>query len=257
MRQCLYVALAALIVGLLGLVPLGACSSPRPGSEAKAAIIDQLYDVQPNEAFVSEVRQQLKALGLEVDIYQGDEVTVDFYQKLPSHGYRLIIFRVHSGLLVKEGEMAEGTWLFTSEPHSPVKYTEQRLAGSIVKARTDEQHPWVFAVGSDFIVQNMEGQFDNAVIIMMGCFSLCLDDLARAFVKKGADTCLGWNGNLSLGYVDEATIKLINNLCREEMTIKRAIGKVMADMGTSPVYNAELVCYPAQNGYKTINKIIR
>jgi len=257
MRQCLYVALAVLIMGLFGLVPLGACSSPNTGPEAGAAIIDQLYDVQPNEAFVSEVTQQLNALGLEVDIYRGDEVTVDFYQKLPSHGYKLIIFRVHSGLLVKEGEMAEGTWLFTSEPHSPVKYTEQRLAGSIVKARPYEQQPWVFALGSDFIIENMEGQFDNAVIIMMGCFSLYLDDLAQAFIKKGANTCLGWNGNLSLDYVDKATIKLMNNLCHEEMNINRAVEKVMADMGPSPVYHAELVCYPAQNGDKTINKIIR
>lgn len=257
MRQFLTVALAALIMGLSGLVPFGACSSPSQGPEPKAAIIDQLYDLQPNQAFISEVRQQLNALGLQVDIYQGDEVTVDFYQRLPSYGYKLIIFRVHSGLLVKEGEMAEGTWLFTSEPHSPIKYTEQRLAGSIVKARTYEQQPWVFAVGSDFVIQNMEGQFDNAVIIMMGCFSLYLDDLAQAFIKKGATTCLGWNGNLSLDYVDNATIKLIENLCHEEMTINRAIEKVMADMGPSPVYNAELICYPAQNGYKTINKLIR
>jgi hypothetical protein len=257
MRQCLTVALAAFIMGLSGLVPFGACSSPSPGPEAKAAIIDQLYDVQPNKAFVSEVTQQLNALGLEVDIYRSNEVTVDFYQKLPRHGYKLIIFRVHSGLLVKEGEMAEGTWLFTSEPHSPVKYTEQRLAGSIVKARTDEHHPWVFAIGSDFVIQNMEGQFDNAFIIMMGCFSLRLDDLAQAFVKKGVNTCLGWNGNLSLDYVDKATIKLMNNLCHEEMTIKRAIREVMADMGPSPVYNAELVCHPAQNSYSTINTIIR
>lgn len=257
MRQCLRVALAVLITGLLGLVPLGACSSPSQKPEAKAAIIDQLYDLQPNAAFVSEVTQQLNDIGLEVDIYQGDEVTVDFYQKLPSHGYKLIIFRVHSGLLVKEGEMAEGTWLFTSELHSPLKYTDRRLAGSIVKARTDEYHPWVFAVGSDFVTQNVERQFDNTVIIMMGCFSLYLDDLAQAFIEKGAHTYLGWNGNLSLDYVDEATIKLINNLCHEEMTIKWAVEKVMADMGPSPVYNAELVCYPAQNGYKTITKLLR
>ena len=257
MRHGLSVALAAFVVGLSGLIALGACSSPSPGLGAKAAIIDQLHDLQPNGAFVSEVTQQLNALGLEVDIYQSDEVTVDFYQKLPSHGYKLILFRVHSGLLTKEGEMAEGTWLFTSEPHNPLKYTEERLAGRIVKAQTYEQQPRVFAVGSDFITQNTEGQFDNAVIIMMGCFSLYLDDLAQAFVKKGANTCLGWNGNLSLDYVDKATVKLINNLCHEEMTFKRAIEKVMADMGPSPVYYAELVCYPAQNGYKTISEIIR
>ena len=257
MIRGLCIVLTALIAVLSGLVPFGACSSPNPGPEAKAAIVDQLYSLQPNEAFVSEVTKQLNALGLEVDIYQGDAVTIDFYQKLPSYGYKLIIFRVHSGLLVKEGEMAEGTWLFTSEPHSPLKYTEQRLAGSIVKARPYEQQPWVFAVGSDFVTQNMQGQFDNTVIITMGCFSLCLDDLAQAFIDKGANTCLGWNGNVSLDYVDEATIKLIKNLCHEEMTIKRAMEKVMADMGPSPVYHAELVCYPAQNDNKTIKKIIR
>jgi hypothetical protein len=257
MKRVISLILIALVMAiLLPCLPCG-CSAPRESTEARAAIVDQLYNLQPNEAFISYVTQQLNNLHLEVDIYQGDEITVDFFQKLPSYGYRFIVFRVHSGLLTKEEEMAQGTWLFTNEQHNPMKYTDQRLVGRIVKARTGEQQPWVFAIGADFITENTAGQFDNTVIIMMGCFSLYINDLARAFIMKGANTYLGWNGNLSLEYVDEATTKLIRNLSQEEMTIKEAVDKVMADMGPSPVYNAQLIYYPARNENKTIDKLVR
>jgi hypothetical protein len=159
-------------VGLLVLVLLGACSSPslRPG--AKAVIIDQLCSLQPNEAFISEVTQQLNDLGLEVDIHQGDEITVDFYQKLSSHGYKLNIFRIHSVLLVKEGEMAEGTLLFTSEPHSPVKYTEQRLAGSIVKARADDDYLIVFAVMTRELHGSLKMQDCYCILLVVDIINL-------------------------------------------------------------------------------------
>jgi len=47
-----YVALATLILALPGLILFGACSTSSQKLEARAAIIDQLYDLQPNEAFI-------------------------------------------------------------------------------------------------------------------------------------------------------------------------------------------------------------
>ncbi len=88
-----------LILTSLGLILFGACSTPNSEVESKAAIIDQLYDLQPNPAFIEQTTQYLQDYGFEVDLYQGDAVTVDFYRKLPTYGYKLIIFRVHSGLL--------------------------------------------------------------------------------------------------------------------------------------------------------------
>lgn len=45
------------------------------------------------------MKADLEAAGFKVDIYEGKEVSVNFYRELPKYGYRLIIFRAHSGLM--------------------------------------------------------------------------------------------------------------------------------------------------------------
>ncbi len=240
------------------LILFSGCAAPKPSTKPvpKAAIIDQLYTLLPNEAFINEVTQQLGSYGFGVEVYQGDEVTVKFYRKLPSYGYKLILFRVHSGILIKEGKFAQGTWLFTSEPHSLIKYTDERLTDKILKARTAKHQPWVFAIGSDFITSSMEGQFDGTVIIMMGCHSLSIDDLAKAFIKKGSSAYVGWNENLDLDYVDNATIRLVEDLCLNDTTIKQAADKVMSDMGAGPLYGARLKYYPFESASLTLRQIV-
>jgi hypothetical protein len=52
---------------------------------------------------VGNVTKELEDYGFEVDVYQGDNITVDFYRRLPTYGYRLIVFRAHSGLLAEDG----------------------------------------------------------------------------------------------------------------------------------------------------------
>lgn len=253
MRTCFLGVLASLI--LAPMVFSFGCSAPIQEDLGTAAIVDQLHSIQPNPSFINRTTAALEACGFEVDVYQGDEVTVDFYQKLPSRGYKLILFRVHAGLLTKEGEIQQGTWLFTDEPHSRTKYVNERLAGSIVKARTAENKPWLFAVGSEFVTNSMEGRFDNTVIIMMGCYCLYLDDLAQAFIQKGASVYLGWDGNVTLPYIDEATINLIGNLCRKDTSIKQAVEKTMADVGPDPDWDACLTYYPAESSNKTIMEL--
>ena len=235
-----------------------ACSEPPPVTGAKAAIIDQLYMLQPNQAFLDQVSGELEAYGFEVNLYQGDEVTVDLYQKLPSLGYQLIVFRAHSGFLVTpEGEQVYITWFFTSEPYSTSEHLIGQVTGQLAKARISENHPWVFAVGSKFVLESMEGDFNNTVIIMMGCNALEVVDLSLAFTEKGASTYLGWDYNVSLEYVDEATISLIQNLCTEGLTIEEAVAKVMADKGADPYYDAVLKYYPPDTGDQTISELIK
>ena len=257
MQRKFCIVLAVLTLGLPGLTLFSSCSAPIQEDLGTVAIVDQLHSIQPNPSFINRTTAALEVCGFEVDVYQGDEVTVDFYRKLPSLGYKLIIFRVHSGLLIKEGEMAEGTWLFTDEPHSRTKYVNERLAGSIVKARTAENKPWVFAVGSEFVTNSMEGRFDNTVIIMMGCYCLYLDDLAQAFTQKGASVYLGWDGNVTLSYIDEATRNLIDNLCHKDTSIKQAVEKTMAEIGPDPDWSARLKYYPAESRDKTIKELTK
>ena len=248
--------LAALIL-ILCLFP--ACSqNPTPSPELpKAAIVDQLYSLQPNQAFIEQATQVLKAYGFKVDIYHGDEVTVDFYRRVPSYGYKLVIFRARSGLLGKEGEVIRRTCLFTSEPYSETKHVAEQLSDQLAKARINEYHPWVFAIGSEFITRSMEGQFPNTVIIMMGCSGLYLKDLAQAFVDKGASAYLAWDATVDLDYVDEATPYLMRQLCMDKVAIREAVTSTMNVVGPDPKHGAKLKYYPLQSGDKTVKELIQ
>ena len=220
-----------------------------------AAIIDQLYTLQPNTAFINEVSQELEDCGFEVDLYQGDEVTVDLYRKLPGYGYKLIIFRAHSGLLSNEGEVVRKTSLFTNEPYSETGHVAEQLADRLAMARINKNYPYVFSIKDTFIAHAMQGEFNDTVIIMMGCSCLHIDDLAKAFIEKGASSYVAWHATVGLGYVDKATPYLIKKLCQEGLTIKGAVGNTMSDIGPDPQFGARLKYYPPQSGDKTLKQL--
>ena len=69
--------LALVIISLVSLPACNQAHDPLTNS-LKGAIVDQLYSLQPNQAFIHQTTQELEDYGFEVDIYQGDEVTVDF-----------------------------------------------------------------------------------------------------------------------------------------------------------------------------------
>jgi hypothetical protein len=255
-----WLAIALGIVAIVVFVRSSPTSGPTGSShpvELKAAIVDQLYALQPNQAFIQQTTKELEDYGFEVDLYQGDEITVDFYGKLPTYGYKLIIFRAHSGLLGSEGGTIKRTCLFTNEPYSQTKHIAEQLADQLAKARIDEHHPWVFGIGDEFVTQSMEGTFPNTVIIMMGCSCLYIDDLAQAFIERGASTYIGWDASVGLDYVDKVSITLIEKLCCEEMTIDVAVAETMRQEGPDPNWRAELKYYPSDKGGRTITDLIR
>lgn len=222
----------------------------------KAAIIDQLYAFDHlNEGFVDEITDTLESYGFSVDLYQGNEVTVDLYRKLPNYGYKLVIFRAHSGLITTEGEVMKSS-IFTSEPYSQTKYVKEQLNDELLRAHVDEGYPFYFAIDSKFITNKMKGRFDNTVIIIAACSCLYLEDLAQAFINKGASAYLAWDATVDLDYVDEATISLIKNLCSESFTVEKAVGVTMATKGPDPKYDAILKYYPLQSGDKTLKQLI-
>jgi len=261
MRRYLITALAGLILALPGPALLCGCGAPGTDSsaEAKAAIVDQLCIIGPNQAFIDEATGVLEGYGFSVDLYQGDEVTVDFFRELPSYEYKLIIFRVHSGLLMAEhdSDVVEATFLFTSEPYSETKYLREQTSGQMAKARTSEQNPYVFAIGAKFVTDSMKGNFDDTVIIAMGCSAIHYVDMAQAFIEEGASTYLGWDASVSLNYVDRAALDVLSNLCTEAMTLEQAIVSTMNGVGPDPTYNAFLFCSPKQSANQTIAELIR
>jgi hypothetical protein len=246
----------AAVVVFVRLYPMGR-PSPNNGGELKAAIVDQLSSVSENEIFVANVTEELENYGFEVDLYQGDEITVDLYRQLPTHGYKLIIFRAHSGLLAEDEEVMVKTVLFTNENYSQSKYLAEQLNDRLLMARVGEGYPMVFGIPPEFIRESMEGQFDDAVVIMMGCSGLFLRDLAPAFIDKGASVYVAWNGSVELYYVDEATPYLMRQLCSGNLTIEEAVDSTMDGIGPDPEHRAGLKYYPSASGDKKVEELTK
>jgi len=208
----LFIALAiAGVVVLVRIYPMGQPSPNNPG-KPRAAIVDQLYNLQPNEAFVANVTMELEEYGFAVDLYQGDEVTVDFYRELPTHGHKLIVFRAHSGLLGGGDFYIPKTVLFTNEVYSADRYPTEQAFDRLLMGGPGPGQPILFGITASFVTHSMKGEFDDTAIIVMGCGGIYLEDMAKAFVDKGASAYLAWDASVLLPYVDDATIYLIGQL---------------------------------------------
>jgi len=245
------------IVVLVCILPKGETDNPTNSGEPRAAIIDQLYAFDhQNQKLIDGVTVILEGDGFKVDLYQGDEVTVDFYRKLPEQGYKLVIFRAHSGVIKAEGGAVVKTSLFTSEGYSPNKYVREQLNEELVQACVDEGYSFYFAIDSKFITDRMKGHFDDTVIIVTGCSCLYLQDLAQAFIDKGASAYLAWDRTVSLDYVDDATMGLVQNLISEGLSIQQAVTRTMEEKGADPEWGAVLKYYPKDSGSKTVAALI-
>ncbi len=244
-------------VSLLCLIVFNACSMPGPVSGTRAAIVDQLGTHFPNPEFIEQMTCMLEEYGFEVDIYPGDTVTVDLYRQLPEYGYKLIIFRIHSGLLGVDPKVTNRTWLYTNEPYTKTDHLVEQLDDRVTYAKTLEDAPWCFAVSAEFIEKSAKGQFNDTAIIMMGCDGLHFDDVARAFTEKGASIYVAWDASVMLNYVDGATEALIKKLCSEGLTVKEAVARTMNEKGRDPNYDSVLGYYPRQSASQNLNQLIQ
>jgi len=105
----------------------------------KAVLIDGLYTTLPNDEFTRLLSETLWEAGFEVDVFQGSEVTVDFLKSV-SNGYKLVILRMHSAL------HDDQLYLFTAEPYSVGKYTQEQQFQLVKEAYATEESQPVFAV---------------------------------------------------------------------------------------------------------------
>ena len=252
----LFIALAiAGAVVLVRIYPLVPSSPDNPG-KPRAAIVDQLYNLRENPAFVANVTGELEDLGFEVDLYQGD-ITVGFYRRLPAYGHKLIILRAHSGLMAQNGKILRRTLLFTNEEYDRMWYPLEQLDERVAMGVGVPGHPVMFGITPKFVTESMKGEFDDTVIVLMGCAGIVLTDLAEAFIDKGASAYLAWDGPVMLRYVDEATPHLIRQLCLEKATIKEAVASTMNVIGPDREYGAELTYYPVGSGDKTLEELLQ
>lgn len=241
---------AALAAGLV----LSGVTTSGPSGPKTAAIVDQLSLTFPNPAFAETATKMLEQAGYAVDYYPGEEVTVEFYRDLPTHGYELVILRVHSGL-VREVNPASGSRtlteyvsLFTGEPYSDEKYGGVKAAGrlGLGVARYHEGGPPYFGITPYFVESTMEGRFDKTAIILMGCDGLRTDRTAEAFLEKGARAFVSWSGRVSAAHTDAATERLLQHLLINRLTLQEAVTQTMAEVGPDPSYGSRLLIHPPE-----------
>jgi hypothetical protein len=263
-KRILFLALATLILALPGLIIFSSCSATEPKIEAnKAAIVDQLYTLEPNQVFIDRTTGILKSGGFQVDIYRGHEINVDFYRDLPGLGYKVIIFRSHASLQNGTAHLPSGdkpiqrTYLFTNEPYSETTQIGDQLSNRLAKARIDEEHPWVFGISADFIRRSTQGNFDRTFVIMMGCSTLFINDLASSFVERGASAYTGWDASVGLDYVDHTTVTLLERLFSNKVSIETAVKDTMQEKSPDPNWGARLKYYPLLNGTRTLAELLK
>jgi hypothetical protein len=238
-------AIVLVCVGLLsaclaaGLLLSGLTGGPAPAP--RAAIVDQVSVYDPNPEFVAAATDMLQEAGYVVDYYPGEAVTVDFYRELPTHDYDLIVLRAHSARLLedKQGRPVDEVILFTSEPFSPTEHRQD--AGRMAMVRYREGGDLYFGVRADFVTSSMRGRFDGTTIIMMGCSGLTsINETARAFLLKGAESFISWDNLVSWSHSDAATERLLELLLIEGLTTEDAVSQTEAELGPDPVFGAEL-----------------
>ena len=223
-------------------------------SEPKAAIVDHLSLTAPNQTFTQTATNILKQAGYTVDYYLGEKVTVEFYRNLPTHGYGLIVLRVHSGI----GERPPLA-LFTSENYSKTEYVYEQLTDQVGPAAFRPYHegdPLYFGITPFFVRNSMNGGFQNTIIIMMGCDGLINAEMAKAFLDRGAKVYIGWNGPVLASHTDQTTIHLLQHLIIKKQTIDKALEETFLEIGPDPVAETILIYYPLEAGDSTIQNII-
>jgi hypothetical protein len=202
----------------------------------KAALIDSLYATHPNDEFTRVLTERLEEADFQVDVFQGTEVTVNFLKSMPN-GYQLIILRMHSAL--HEDQL----YLFTAEPYSIGKYTQEQQFQLVKEAYVTEETQHIFAVNWGFIKRCMTGKFNGTLVIAMGCDGTRDPTIIEEFMNQGAVGYISWNGPVLLSHSDTATLHLTAALYSEKLPVEEAIEITNNQVGADPEHGAFLVYY--------------
>jgi len=82
------------------------------------------------------------------------------------------------------------------------------------------------------------------------------NDLAEAFIQKGAACYVGWSGLVNLDYTDTFTKELLQNLLEKELPLKKAIDLTSSTIGPEPDHKTEMLYYPEKFWDKKLYDII-
>jgi hypothetical protein len=194
----------------------------------RAVFIDELSLTYPDQSLVTNTTQALLAHGYTVDYIAPSPSAVSTFRELPSQGYDLIIIRAHT---------ASHQAIITTEEYRQNAYTGDQISHSLVPAQVSDG-PEYFALTPQFVRQDMTGMFQGSTIVVTGCSALegGTQDMARAFLDKGAQFFVGWDNSVTIIHDDNQIGVLISSLAQGK-TVPQAVNQA----GTpDPVYNGRL-----------------
>lgn len=175
----------------------------RESSQPRALVIDQLSLNYPDPSFNTNITNVLKNAGYTIDFSEPSTDAVDSFRRLPGQGYDLIIIRAHSG---------SSQSIITSEPYSQSEFVADQLTGRLLPAQVDGG-PLYFALTPKFVSDDMMGRFSGSTIIVMGCSALeGSQNIASAFLDKGANLFVGWDSAVSIIHTDTSTVVFVGLL---------------------------------------------
>lgn len=235
-KWALALQVASMAVLLLVLAPYFHGPQPRSGhgvNLSKAVIIDGMALTKPNPKFIQGVKEILSQAGLEVDVYQGEKVTIKLLRKIS--GYGLIILRVHSAIYEKYGFL----YLFSAEKYSSFRYIPEQFQSAVKEAYTfDENEGPYFALRADLLGD--KGSLSGSVIILMGCNGTNSKHATNKLFERGVKAIAAWNGYVDLEYSDNIILNLLKGVYRHGLGFKKAVEKLMSEHGPDPMWESEL-----------------
>jgi len=238
------IAVASILIFLLYF----SLNQSNPTSQPKAAIVDHLSRREPNQTFVQDSRTILQEAGFTVDYHGWTRLTdVNNYKNILKQNYQLFVLRVHSAITMIRDQEVIGifTWERYDPENIPEEYYQDVMDDRLVEAYFSEEErakgETYFGITHRFVEEY--GEFQNTVIIMMGCNGLTYTSMAEAFVKKGAKAYISWDKRVGVSHTDQTTIHLLQSLITHKRTIKQAVTETMETVGPDPVYNNSTLRY--------------
>ena len=235
-----------ILVGLAGVALLVYSFIPAPTppipklhshSGPTAAIIDQLGRGFPNPKFVAEATKMLEGAGYNVVYVPAEDVTVDFFRYLPAQDLDIILLRGHASAsaINDDGETVteDSVSLSTFEPVSD-KYATERNARRIGAFEPEGEDGLYFSVRWDFFKYDAVGDFDNAVIVMMGCEGLRANKTAQIFLDRGAQAVVGWSNLVTADHMDKATLHMLEQWLENDKNLVEAVADTRLNVGYDP-----------------------
>lgn len=201
-------------------------SGQQPGLEVpKAAILDGLYSESPNITFSQTLTNYLSAAGYTVDIFRGENVTIDLLRNIA--GYKVVILRLHSTI----DPDFRNLYVFSGEPYNTSGYDSPVRQG-----RTTEGKEYfattIFSLGSFARADALK----DSTVILMGCNGTGDPHSIDRLFKKGVKVYFGWTGYVELSHTDEATLSLVKALYLKKLNPEQAVQEAMTEVGPDQSY---------------------